>query len=141
MWHQRTEVMKCGSLVLKITFMFLKFIKNFKIFNLHLTLIIHLKAWSATWKISYLFYMQFLFVRYSVNIIFRVIFYVLPEKKLGVVRATQVVYTIVYIVYNLLSASCIVIPTVCIRLCKYTRDITKNTQTQLDKNYISHNLV
>ena len=34
-------------------------------------------------------------------IIFRVIIYVSPEKKLAVVRATQVMYTILYIVYNL----------------------------------------
>ena len=29
--NQRTEVLKCGSLIFKITFMFLKLIKNFKI--------------------------------------------------------------------------------------------------------------
>ena len=52
------------------------------------------------------------------------------------------VYTIVYILCNLWSAVCIVIPTDCIRLCKYTRDITKkNTQTELNYEYKSHNLV
>ena len=55
-------------------------------------------------------YVQFSFVRYSEYIIFRVLIHVSPRKKAAVVRATRVVYTIVYIVYNLLSAACIVIP-------------------------------
>ena len=52
------------------------------------------------------------------------------------------VYTIVYILYNLWSAVCIVIPTDCIRLCKYTRDITKKIHRQsLFRSIKSHNLV
>ena len=52
----------------------------------------------------------FLFVRYSVYIKFRVTIHVSPEKKLAVVRATRVVYTMIgYILYNLWSAACITI--------------------------------
>ena len=83
------------------------------------------KVWSATWKISDLFNVQYSFVKYSVYIIFRVIIHVSPKKKLAVVCAKQVGYTIVYIMYNLWSAARFVIPTVCIWLWKYTQDITK----------------
>ena len=67
-------------------------------------------------------YVQFSFVRNSVYSV-----YIIVKKKLAVVSATRVVYTIncVYLVYV-----CIVIPTDCIQLCKYTRDINKNIHRQ-----------
>ena len=87
--------------------------------NLHLTLI-QVKVWFAT-----LFYFQFLFLKYSVYITFKVIIHMSPEKKPAVVRMTRVVDTCLYIVYNLWSPACIVLHTACIRLSKYTRDIAK----------------
>ena len=86
--------------------------------------------WRVIHKTLRGFYVQFSFVRYSVYIILRVIIQVSPKKKLTVVCATQVVDTIVYILYKLWSAECIIIPTVCIRPCKHTGDITnKYTDT------------
>ena len=77
------------------------------------------------------FFVQFLFVRYSVYIIFRVTIHVSPEKKLAMVRATRC---------TPLCVSCMASDQQ--RVSSYhTRDITKNTQTQLNYEYKSHYLV